>query len=90
MQGGWVNVLHTYPSAMAQNFWTAIWAFATCLLLTVAVSLVTRPRQESDLRGLVYSLTPKAIDNESRWYMRPVTLAWIVIAAVVALNLIFR
>ena len=29
IKGGWLAVLHTYPSEMAQNFWTAIFAWTT-------------------------------------------------------------
>src|SRR5438034_8094530 len=28
IKGGWIAVLHNYPSEMAQNFWTAIWAWS--------------------------------------------------------------
>jgi len=53
------------------------------------VSLRTRPREEQELVGLVYSLTPKPKDGDSRWYKRPVSLATVVIALVVGLNLLF-
>jgi len=61
-----------YPSEMAQNFWTAIWAFTVCFVVTVAVSLITRPRAENELVGLVYSLTPPAARRRIRHaYARP-------------------
>jgi len=42
IKGGWlVQTLHRYPSEMAQNFWTAIWAFTACFVATVAISLMT-------------------------------------------------
>ena len=28
IKGGWIAMTHTYPSEMAQNFWTAIWAWS--------------------------------------------------------------
>src|SRR5204863_8664500 len=56
IKGGWLAVLHLYPTEMAQNFWTAIPAFTVCLTVTVGVSLVTRPRPERELVGRVYSL----------------------------------
>jgi len=59
IKGGWVAVLHTYPSEMAQNFWTAIFAWTTCFLVTIFVSLLTKAPEESKLVGLVYSLTPR-------------------------------
>jgi SSS family solute:Na+ symporter len=90
LKGGWIAILHTYPSEMAQNFWTAIWAWSACFVITILVSLVTKPHPEKDLVGLVYSLTPKPDDSETIWYKRPAVLACAVLAMVVALNLIFR
>jgi SSS family solute:Na+ symporter len=74
---------------MAQNFWTAIFAFSVNLLVTVVVSLVTRPRQEHELVGLVYSLTPKPIENHLPWYQKPSTLAYVVLGMLIILNLVF-
>jgi len=83
-------VLHLYASQMAQNFWTAIYAFGVCFLVTVGVSLVTRPRPEQDLKGLVYSLTPRLHAAGERWYARPAVLGACVLAGAIVLNLIFR
>src|SRR5712671_395149 len=67
IKGGWLTLLHAYPSEMAQNFWTAIWAFTVCFVVTVAVSLITRPRAENELVGLVYSLTPRLRETDRAW-----------------------
>jgi SSS family solute:Na+ symporter len=87
IKGGWLGLLHTYPSEMAQNFWTAIWAW--CFAVTILISLCTRAREEKELVGLVYSLTDKPSEESVAWYMRPAVLAAIVVAIVVALNVIF-
>jgi SSS family solute:Na+ symporter len=89
IKGGYLGVLVTYPSELAQTFWTAIVAFVTCLVVTVIVSLLTRPRPTEDLYGLVWSLTPRQHDAAEPWYKRPVTLAIIVLSLTLALNLIF-
>jgi solute:Na+ symporter, SSS family len=89
VKGGWLGVVHRYPSEMAQNFWTAIWAFMVCLIVTLVVSKLTKPREERELVGLVYSLTPKPEEKHLPWWKRPVTLAVVVLAMAVALNLIF-
>ena len=89
VKGGWLGAIHYYPSEMAQNFWTAIWAFTVGLLVTVVVSLVTRPREERELVGLVYSLTPKPVDQDLHWWQKPSVLAIAVLAMAVVLNLIF-
>ena len=89
VKGGYFGLLHTYPSELAQTFWTAIVAFSTCLAVTIVVSLFTRPRPEEELRGLVYSLTPRPTDTTVRWIDRPAVLAIGVLAMTALLNFIF-
>ncbi len=89
LHGGWIAVVHHYPSDMAQNFWTAIFAFSVNLVVTAGVSLVTRPRREAELVGLVYSLTPRPVEAHLRWWQRPAALGVAVLAMLVVLNLIF-
>src|SRR5246127_3888438 len=55
IHGGWLGVIHHYPSDMAQNFWGAIFAFSANAVVAVAVSLMTRPRPEGEFVGLVHS-----------------------------------
>src|SRR5579885_662515 len=81
IKGGWLFILHTYPSEMAQNFSTAIVAWITCFVVTIVISLLTHPRAESELTGLVYSLTKKPSEQHIAWYARPATLAVIVLIA---------
>ena len=89
VKGGWLALVSTYPSEMAQNFWTAIDAFTLCLIVTIAVSLFTRPRADGELVGLVYSLTDRPRDAGLDWYQRPAVLGVIVLAATALLNLVF-
>jgi len=89
IHGGWIAVVHHYPSDMAQNFWTAIFAFSVNFVVTILVSLLTEPRPEAELVGLVYSLTPKPLDTHLSWWQKPMTLAAVVLVLLVALNLIF-
>jgi SSS family solute:Na+ symporter len=82
--------LHVYPSEMAQNFWTAIVAWTSCFVATIVISLATRGHKTDDeLRGLVYSLTPRITDAELVWYKRPATLGVTVLALTLVLNIIF-
>ena len=89
MKGGFFGVLHTYPSELAQTFWTAIVAWVTCFVVTILVSLATRPRPADELRGLVYSLTPRPSDGDLPLRSRPWVLAAAVLTLTVALNLVF-
>jgi SSS family solute:Na+ symporter len=91
LKGGFLgSVLHTYPSEMAQNFWTAIVAWTTCFVATLVVSMLTaRTRTDADLTGLVYSLTPRQNDGGIPWYQRPAALGTLVLGATLLLNILF-
>ena len=89
VKGGYFGIVTIYPSELAQTFWTAIVAWLTCFGVTIVMSLATRPRPPEELRGLVYGLTAKPIDDVTRWYERPATLALVVLAGAVVLNVIF-
>ena len=92
VKGGWLvgRPVHVYPSEMSQSFWTAIWAFCACLVATAAVSLLTRrTRTDDELRGLVYSLTPRQRDQAEAWFERPGVLGAVVLGLAVVLSLIF-
>jgi solute:Na+ symporter, SSS family len=90
VKGGWIATMHIYPSEMAQNFWTAIYAWTTCFGITIIVSLLTRAHEEKELVGLVYSLTERPTQQGLRWYQRPVVLAVVVLTATALLNIVFR
>ncbi|MGO8691203.1 MAG: sodium:solute symporter family protein [Thermoguttaceae bacterium] len=98
VKGGWISwltgthPLHEFYSAMALNFWMAIFAFSVCFVLTIVFSLLTRRKKsDEDLRGLVYSLTPHLAQGEEKlgWYEKPLVLAAFVLAVTVVLNYIF-
>ena len=81
--------VRVYTSDMAQNFWGAIWAWTTCFVVTVLISLLTKPRAREELTGLVYSLTPRIKDAHLAWYRRPAILGTVVLIAAIVLNIIF-
>ena len=74
---------------MAQNFWIAIFAWTTCFAVTVVVSLMTKPKPDSELRDLVYGLTEVPSDQGVVWYKRPGPLALVVAVICIALNFLF-
>ncbi len=89
-KGGWITPMHQFPSTMAQNFWIAIFAWTSCFLLTILVSMLTKPRPAEELSGLVYGLTKIPKDTGVSWYRRPAPVAVFVIAVLVFLNIWFR
>jgi solute:Na+ symporter, SSS family len=87
---GTISVL----TGQGASFAAAGAAFVVDFVVTVAVTLVTQPRKESELRGLVYSLTPKEDfhdENEGvlAWYQKPTILAGIGLVLVIILNVLF-
>jgi SSS family solute:Na+ symporter len=90
MKGGYLKVVQIFPSEMAQNFWLAAVAFIVCFTLTVVISLATaRTKTDAELKGLVYSLTPKIVDDNQPWYLRPAIVGVVLLIACVILNIIF-
>ncbi|PYS94288.1 MAG: Na+/galactose cotransporter [Acidobacteria bacterium] len=89
IKGGWFGVTHVYPSEMAQNFWTAIFAWTTCFVVTILVSMLTSARAEQELVRLVYSLTERPKEEHLAWYKRPAVLAIVVLLLTLVLNIIF-
>lgn len=49
----------SYGSAMAGTFWRAIYVWLICFVVTIVASLLTAPKSDEELRGLVWSLTDK-------------------------------
>jgi len=65
-------------------------AFATSTSLTVIISLLTKQQKSDDeLKGLVYSLTPRTIQEDVPWYEKPVGLAIVVAVICLILSIIF-
>jgi len=90
VKGGWIAHLHMYPVEMAQNFWTAIFACSTSTIVTVALSFLTiQKKSDGELKGLVYSLTPKLNEESVPWYSRSSTLAIVVLILVSILTIMF-
>ena len=55
--------LSPHAKDMAENMYRALWSWLVCVVVTVVVSLVTKPKPDSELNGLVYGLT--AIPHEA-------------------------
>jgi SSS family solute:Na+ symporter len=91
IKGGWLGtVVQTYPSEMAQNFWTAIFAFTACFVVTLIISVTTKQlKTNEDMKGLVYSMTPRITEHDVPWFRRPLFLAIIVGVIALALSLIY-
>jgi SSS family solute:Na+ symporter len=90
VKGGWIIPLISYKVEMAQNFWTAIYACSASTLITVILSLMTKKiKTDDELKGLVYSLTPKLKEEDVPWYKRSTSLAILVLAMAAILSYLF-
>jgi SSS family solute:Na+ symporter len=90
MKGGYLGIQAQFPSEMAQNFWLAAFAFTVCFVLTLVISLATRrTKSDEELKGLVYSLTPKIVDHNQPIWQRPAVVGIVLLIACVILNFIF-
>ena len=84
-KGGWLGgPIHTFHSGMGQAFGVATVAWVSCFVITIIVSLFTKPKDEKELTGLVYSLTPKLQSAKG-----PIVLAIVAIILGIILNLLF-
>jgi SSS family solute:Na+ symporter len=87
----WVNVfaLSPYAKGLAQAMYQALWSCVTCVVVTVLVTLVTRPRPDEELRGLVYSLTDVAQEQHTSLLHRPAFWGAVALAIFAILQIIF-
>ena len=88
-KGGWLANIHEFYSGTSQAFNIAGIAFIVCFLVTLIISLFTKPKEDKELVGLVYSLTPRQMDSAKVWYKNPLWLGVIVLVAMTILNIIF-
>lgn len=88
-KGGWISPIYPISSGMGQAFIVASFSWIANFFTTIAVSLVTKPKPDEELKGLVYSLTEKVYGTEKRWYLRPAPLGIILLIITILLNIIF-
>ena len=87
----WVRVFAMSPLAqgLAQDMYQALWSCVTCIVVTLLVTALTKPKPDSELMGLVYSLTPVAREKETSFLRRPVVWGFAALALLVILQIIF-
>ncbi len=82
--------LSSHAKALAQDMFQAFWSFTVCVLVTVIVSLATKPKSDDELEGLVYGLTKVPSVGNVPIYQKPLFWAGIVTVAFFVLNIYFR
>ena len=81
--------LSTNAKDMAENMYRALWSWIVCVLVTVVVSLLTKPKPDKEMEGLVYGLTNASPARRLPVYKRPMFWAIVVGAVFIALNVVF-
>ena len=73
----------------AQNMFRALWCWLICVIVTVVVSLMTKPKSDEELKDLVYGLTPIPKQEHVSWFQSPIFWAAVVAIVFVILQIIF-
>jgi SSS family solute:Na+ symporter len=86
-----LSIIALSPNAkdMAENMYRALWSWLICVVVTVGVSLLTRPLPEKQLEGLVYGCTQFPSEEAGPLLQHPGFWAAIVALVFVALNIWF-
>jgi SSS family solute:Na+ symporter len=74
---------------MAENMYRALWSWIICVVVTVIVSLLTKPKPVSELSGLVYGYTQMPVEADVALWRTPGFWACVVAAVFIAFNVIF-
>jgi SSS family solute:Na+ symporter len=95
---GWVKVdpsavkyvaLSLQAQDQAQNMFRALWSCLICVIVTIVVSLVTKPKPDAELKDLVYGLTPLPPEEHVSIFHSPLFWGAVVAIVFVILQIIF-
>jgi len=75
--------------ALAADMYRALWSWIICMIVTVVVSLMTKPKSDSELQGLVYGATLIPSEGHLPLIKRPIFWAGVSLAILVVLQWIF-
>jgi len=81
--------LSSHAKDMAENMYRALWSWIVCVIVTVVVSLLTRPMPVEALTGLVYGCTELPSEGHLPLWKRPIFWAGVSLALFLVLQWIF-
>jgi len=73
----------------AQNMFRALWCCSICVIVTVVVSLLTKPKPDSELKDVVYGLTPIPKTEHVSMFHSPIFWGAVVFVIFIILQIIF-
>jgi solute:Na+ symporter, SSS family len=84
-----VFALSPHARALAQDMYQALWSCVVCVIVTVLITLVTKPKKDEELKGLVYALTDVAHEEHTSLLRRPAFWGGVALAILAVLQIIF-
>jgi SSS family solute:Na+ symporter len=81
--------LSSQAQDQAQNMFRALWCWLICVIVTVVVSMFTKPKPEAELKDLVYGLTPIPSTGDVPLIQRPVFWGAVVAIVFIILQIVF-
>jgi solute:Na+ symporter, SSS family len=81
--------LSPYAKDMAENMYRALWSWIVCVMVTVVVSMMTKPKTDAELQGLVYGVTVIPSEGDLALYQRPIFWAAVVAVVFFIVNIVF-
>ncbi len=81
--------LSPYAKTMAQDMYRALWSWLICVIVTIVVSFMTKPKPESELVGLVRGCTEIPSEGHVPLLKKPVFWASVIFVVFITLNIIF-
>jgi solute:Na+ symporter, SSS family len=81
--------LSPHAKDMAENMYRALWSWIICVAVTVVVSLLTTPKTDAELKGLVYGVTDIPSEEQVSVYRRPWFWAVVVGILFLIVNVVF-
>ncbi len=72
---------------MAENMYRALWSWIVCVVVTVVVSMLTKPKPDAELVGLVYGVTPIPREGDLAIWQRPIFWGAVVFVVFVLFNI---
>jgi SSS family solute:Na+ symporter len=84
-----IFALSPHAKALAQDMYQALWSCVTCVTVTVLVTLITKPKTDAELRGLVYSVTELPHEESAGLLHRPAFWGVTALVILAVLQIIF-
>jgi SSS family solute:Na+ symporter len=68
---------------------SALWSLSVTIGTVLLVSLFTKQKTDAELQNLVLGMTPPPVEEPCPWYQKPLFWAAVIMAVLIAVNIIF-